>query len=285
MVVVKIIGGLGNQMFQYAAGLSLSSRLGAELKLDISEFPSYSLRRYGLHSWCVDDATDVRAKDALRTGFSYRVRDFLFGNKTKCKLYKETSFGFTDDFFRLDGDVYLDGYWQSEKYFAGITPVLKERFKPRMPLQGKNLETARRIVNSNSISIHVRRGDYITNQTNQGIYSACSADYYNGALSYISQRASDPALFVFSDDISWAKQHLALPIEPYCVDFNDEANCHLDMHLMSLCKHSIIANSSFSWWGAWLGSYEGKIVVAPKRWFSDSSFDTKDLIPERWTVL
>jgi hypothetical protein len=134
----------------------------------------------------------------------------------------------------------------------------------------------------NSVSIHIRRGDYVTNKRHSKVFSPCSHDYYSRAAKLIADQQPNPHYFVFSDDIGWAKANLEFEYPTTFVDVNDEAHSHEDMRLMSLCNHNIIANSSFSWWGAWLNVNPEKVVIAPQKWFSDYKCNTQDMIPENW---
>jgi hypothetical protein len=176
------------------------------------------------------------------------------------------------------------GYWQSEKYFSEFSQQIRRDFSFCKPLSSDNEEFANEINHINAVSLHVRRGDFVNNPTTLATHGLCSLDYYRAAVQYISYRVNQPHFFIFSDDIAWTKENLEIVFPCHYVDHNQGAESHNDMRLMSLCQHHIIANSSFSWWGAWLNPSKEKIVIAPKRWFA-KQIDTRDLLPPSWVVL
>jgi hypothetical protein len=186
-------------------------------------------------------------------------------------------FRFNPELFKLHGSFYLDGYWQNELYFKDIEKTIRSDFQFVRPIDERNKNIAELIKNSNSVSIHIRRGDYINNQLYSGI---CTEDYYQKAIRFINAKLKNKTFFVFSDDIQWCKSHFNSD-NFHFVQGNEGTNSYKDMQLMSYCKHNIIANSSFSWWGAWLNNNLGKIVIAPERWLN-VGYSTKDLIPEEW---
>ncbi len=177
---------------------------------------------------------------------------------------------------------YLQGYWQSERYFAGHAERIRSDFAFRHDMSGANLDVAHAIGQRTAISVHVRRGDYISNAKTLAVHGTCSPDYYHAAIDTLLQRCPGARLFAFSDDPQWVSQML-LPRYPdlVLVDHNKGLDSYNDMRLMSMCRHHIIANSSFSWWGAWLNPIQDKMVIAPSRWFANGT-DTQDLIPEGW---
>ncbi|WP_158303673.1 alpha-1,2-fucosyltransferase [Methanosphaerula palustris] len=182
-------------------------------------------------------------------------------------------------------NVYLDGYWQTEKYFKDIEEILRREVTLKDEPDSINLEMAERIQACHSVSLHVRRGDYVSNPTTQQFHGCCSIDYYNRAISLIEEKVDDPSFFIFSDDLPWAKENLDIPGEKTFVAHNGPEKEYCDLWLMSLCQHHIIANSSFSWWGAWLGQDAEKMVIAPRRWALSESFDTSDIIPDSWITI
>jgi hypothetical protein len=151
-------------------------------------------------------------------------------------------------------------------------------------LSGKNADIAEQIGRVNAVSLHVRRGDYVKNPKTTATHGLCSLDYYHTAIRYIYETVEQPYFFIFSDDMAWVKEHLKIDAPCQYVDHNQGKESFNDMHLMSLCKHHIIANSSFSWWGAWLNSSPEKIVIAPNKWFANQN-NIKDLLPNDWVTL
>jgi hypothetical protein len=200
-------------------------------------------------------------------------------------IYREPHFEFDPAVPELQAPCYLDGYWQSERYFSDIAGVLRRDFTARAPLNRQNEALAAGIDVVNAVSLHVRRGDYVDDPTTNRFHGICSPDYYERALAFIIARAGMPELFVFSDDQQWARANLRFSVPMTFIDANPPDRGHLDMYLMARCRHNIIANSSFSWWGAWLNPSSEKIIVAPQRWFSNSGHDTRDLIPPSWARL
>jgi hypothetical protein len=178
-------------------------------------------------------------------------------------------------------DVYLDGYWQSEKYFKDAEPVLRSQLRFVPPPAPGIREWIPQLQRGEAVAIHVRRGDYVTSRVNRYVHGILPIEYYRAAVTELAQRASRPRFFVFSDDPGWCEAHLRLPYT-FTVIRGSPGGSHEHLRLMSLCRHYIIANSSFSWWGAWLGSAPPGIVIAPCRWFRGASVDTPDLVPAHW---
>ena len=290
MVIVKIIGGLGNQMFQYAAGKSLAKRLGSPLKLDLSSFGSYGLRTFELERFSIryELATSGElARYANKHPFLSAASKLLFRRDMfeNPLVYKERAFHYDAGVLKISKDVYLSGYWQSERYFEVISEEIRDEFTFRQVMSGRNMRIAREISSCNAVSLHVRRGDYANNPETKSYHGLCSAVYYDAAIDHISDKVESPHYFVFSDDLDWVRTNLKLPQPVTFVDGNHGTQSYNDMRLMSLCKHNIIANSSFSWWGAWLNSNHDKIVIAPSRWFNSARHDTRDLYCPGWVVL
>ena len=174
------------------------------------------------------------------------------------------------------------GSWISEKYFKDIEDIIRKEFTVKVPQTGRNRETAEMILNSESVSLHVRRGDYVTSPEYREIYDICNLGYYERCIKYITDRVKSAHFFIFSDDSEWAKNNLKIPFPTTFVGHNNDKTNYEDLRLMSQCQHNIIANSSFSWWGAWLNANPGKIVCAPEKFIRLRNFDTKDILPENW---
>ncbi len=293
MVIASLIGGLGNQMFQYAAARALADRHNAPLLLDTSGFEDYPLRRFELGELKI--RAEIATPHHLDT-----IRPQQFKNKLgrilshlesslrrpgKIRIFNERSFAYDANFFEQSPPIYLNGYWQSERYFLDSARAIREDFTLKLPLDSACQNVLGNIKQTTSVSLHVRRGDYVTNTTTAQFHGTCSLAYYQAAVGYIAAQVTDPHFFVFSDDLDWVGKNLHVPYLTTLVDVNGPDRGVADMALMSACQHHIIANSSFSWWGAWLNSAENKIVVAPQRWFNQASHDTRDLLPESWVKL
>lgn len=292
MIVSHIIGGLGNQMFQYAAGRSRSLELGVPLLLHVSDFADYGLHQ-GFQLDQVFDCDFQFAKESdVRRFLGWRgyplSRRVLRRKAAKVlrgeKFVVEPGFDYWAGIASAAKDCYLAGYWQSEKYFLNVEGVIRRDFSFKTPLAGLNAEWATRIASSTAVSLHVRRGDYVANPKALAVHGLCSPDYYHSAVDRIAQELPSSEFFIFSDDIPWVRKHLRITWPCHYIDNNKGAASHNDMHLMSLCRHHIIANSSFSWWGAWLNPRTDKKVIAPKRWFADGR-PVHDLIPAGWVTL
>jgi hypothetical protein len=175
------------------------------------------------------------------------------------------------------------GYWQSSKYFSDYEKEIREDFQFIKPLDRKNLSVLKKIEKTSSASIHIRRGDYVSNSKINKVHGTCSITYYRKAINHLKRKFPNSAFFVFSDDPNWVKENIKINNATY-VDWNQGKNSYKDMQLMSRCKHNIIANSSFSWWGAWLNCNPKKIIIAPKIWFNDpiAQEKSKELIPKTW---
>jgi hypothetical protein len=182
----------------------------------------------------------------------------------------------------LPGPVFLEGYWQSERYFREIRSLLLKEFSLRDSLPPACSGLLRDIDDCDAICVHVRRGDYLSNPVAVRVHGICSMDYYHAGVRELSQGLGRPRCFVFSDDPAWVRSSLTFDCPMTVVDINGPKDAHLDLALMAACDHFLIANSSLSWWGAWLGKYEDKKVIAPERWFLTQDIDTGDLLPESW---
>jgi len=293
VIIPQIIGGLGNQMFQYAAGRSLALQKRQDLKLDLSGFATYGLHQgFELARVFACDAQAATATD-LRTILKWQSPALLrrILARQSMSAFRHPTFVVEPKFSYWAGinDVpdacYLSGYWQSEKYFSNHAAQIRQDFRFVPALSDENQKMVELIAGSNAVSIHIRRGDYLKNKTNMAIYGTCSPAYYQAAIQHIAERVSNPHFVLFSDDLEWAREKLKIDFHTTYVDHNSGAESFNDMRLMSLCQHHIIANSTFSWWGAWLGSNPAKIVIAPDPWFDDQRIDASDLIPDSWHPL
>jgi hypothetical protein len=289
MIIVKLMGGLGNQMFQYAAGKALAVKHNTIMKLDLSFFyDQHSIvtkRNYELNEFNndLDIATSSEIKEYTKweDKMVYKNVAKYFPFFKNHFIYRENTFCFNKKFFSLHPNTYLIGYWQSEKYFTSIAEAIRNDFSFR----NIQSELSNEISSCNSVSLHVRRGDYVASSETASLHPVCPPKYFYKAADYIADRIDSPVFYIFSDDLEWVKMNLKLKYPMKFCTTNAPNTGYFDLHLMTLCKHSVIANSSFSWWGAWLSSANNKLVIAPKYWFRDSSIDTKDLIPVNWLKL
>ncbi len=292
MIITKLIGGLGNQMFQYALGKKLALKNQDELFLDCSFFSekgSHTPREFELDVFTLK-ATLAQDEQIglfqLKNGSRLAsLASKLFAVDRKYKTITEKGHEFHPEVLDSKGNIHLIGYWQSELYFADIRHELLRDFQFATSLTRKNQELAKEIQSCNSVSIHIRRGDYVSNESAKSFHGLCDIPYYKRGIEYLERNESDLAFFVFSDDIYWAQENLMINAPTTFIDHNKGKASSDDMRLMSMCKHHIIANSSFSWWGAWLNSNENKKVIAPQRWFLDRSINTQDVIPKSWIRL
>lgn len=280
MIIVKLKGGLGNQMFQYAFGINLAKSNGTKLMLDVSNYGKPSeIRNLALNDFKVE--YEVLPEKLVRTFNKHKHPIInkvinIFFRRTHIYVERKVS-PFNPNIFSKNCG-FFDGYWQSEKYFRNIREEIIAHFRPK-ELKDSDNELIKLLRGGNFVSIHVRRTDYLNNKNAQ-IYVECSLEYYINALAYVKAICPDIKVVVFSDDYEWVKQNLK--IGPY-LDMSEHKNqAYLDIYLMSLCKHNIIANSTFSWWGAWLNQNENKVVIAPEFFFRDENKFKNDIIPTSW---
>ena len=279
MVVTKLYGGLGNQMFQYAAGLGLSARLKTSLVPDISWFEEMktnphiiSRREFEL------DIFDIKPR-------AVNLFEKINLSINKPTIFCEKSAGFQSDFNNLSGNVILDGHWQSSKYFKQVGESVIDRFTFPATTIAKNKLLLKEIGGSQSVSVHIRRGDYASNKETNRDYGLMPPSYYEAAAKLINKLVGSPRFYLFSDDIEWCQKNLRFGNDMVYISNNKGLKSYEDMRLMAACKHNIIANSSFSWWGAWLNQNSNKQVYAPKKWANKQSLKNNDLIPETWIKL
>ncbi len=288
MIVSKIVGGLGNQLFCYAAGKSLAERLNVPFKIDIRAYDDYKLHAYALENFAISAAIANANECAYTSPASTlkKIWQHLSGKRPDLKLYQEQGLQFNKQLLTLPANSYLSGYWQCEKYFSSAAEVIRQEFSFKDEPDAMNADMLTQIRNSKSISVHIRRGDYISNPSANAVHGICELDYYQQAATYLANKLNtELSFYVFSDDPEWVKQHLHLSGNTIYVAHNNAVQNHEDLRLMSACEHHIIANSTFSWWGAWLNPSSQKIVIAPKQWFKDPNYDASDLVPASWIRL
>lgn len=276
MIIVQLSGGLGNQMFQYALYRQLLA-MGREVKIDDETcYKDAGTREKQLSVFGItyDKATQeelITLTDA-KMDLASRIRRKIVGRKTKS--YMERQFNFDETVFQLE-EAYLEGCWQSEKYFSMVKKTLRQEFIMNMPVDKENEYFLEQIMQTESISVHIRRGDYLQQQAVYG--NICTEEYYEHAIALMKERHPKAIFYLFSNDAVWVREHM-IGEQYVVVDCNDESTGYLDMLLMSRCKHHIIANSSFSWWSAWLNQNSEKEIVAPKKWLNGR--DCSDIYTE-----
>jgi len=284
------MGGLGNQMFQYALGRRVSLLRKTELKVDVSFLNdlsySHTSRKLELDVFFDDisiatEAELAKFKNIQESKFKkgiQRLFPFVFPYHTIGERLKQ----YDESIINSPKNSLLIGYWQTEKYFLQMQEVIRKDFTFKKRLEGLNRALAENISSCNSVSMHIRRGDYVHNSETSKFHGVCSPEYYYEALEFIEKKSANIQLYVFSDDMEWVKVNMKFDVPVTYVDNNTGNQSYIDMQLMSLCKHNIIANSSFSWWGAWLNNNPDKIVVAPSKWVNDATINVTDIIPVGW---
>ena len=289
MIITEIKGGLGNQMFQYAAGRVLAEINKTNLLLDTKIYDNQIMHNgFELTRIFNIDAVIAKHEDICKINrfYNYKIARYIKNYVSRYldinTFYKEKSVTFNSKFFNLKDNCYLSGYWQSEKYFSNYEDLIRQQFKFITLLSSQNAIVADVIKKtSNTISLHIRRGDYLSTAEARSVHSVCNVDYYKRAMREIETKILNPTYFIFSDDIEWVKKNLKIKKNHHYIDHNTSIESYNDMRLMSLCDHHIIANSSFSWWGAWLNPKIDKIVIAPKKWFANG-LDCTTHVPEKW---
>lgn len=281
-IIVALEGGLGNQMFQYAAARAASVRTSSQLALDIRPLSASGERGYSLAAFRLRETVELVTEGPAprRNG---RIRNFFNSLLRGERCFRESGFRYDPAVLSITPSLRIEGYFQSERYFADIAPAIREDFTPREDLLAEiNLLAEKLIPSGPCISLHVRRGDY-TNPATMAVHGLLDAPYYEKALRLVTERIGQALpICVFTDDPAWVRANLVLPGR---VRFISEhtSTAQQDMILMSRCTHHITANSSFSWWGAWLNPGRDKVVVTPARWFQPAArLDTRDLRPDGW---
>ncbi len=270
-------------MFQYAAGMAYSQRIGVDFKIDISDFGKYGLHN-GFELEKLFGVNNI-AQGLNEFGFgiysSKTLRRILRKLNNKNLFFWNYLSECPVEYFlqKKQTRLYLDGYWQDERFFINVAPELKKIFKFRDP--PLRLDYISNLINeSNSVALHIRRGDYITNKAAASIYGVCDLNYYQRAIDFVRTKIKNPRFFVFSDDTEWAKNNFSKD-EFLVVDQNRGKDSCWDMYLISMCTSAIISNSTFSWWGAWLGEGDGH-VIAPNKWFINRE---NNIVPARWVKI
>jgi hypothetical protein len=289
MIIIKLTGGLGNQMFQYALYQSLHKK-DTRVFIDDTSFERrhphehISLKEIfpGLSFQKAADPEISRLADLKRDYFNKIRRNVIGMRRTHIQ---ESDINFKKHILELNGDFYLDGYWQSEKYFEAIDTEVRSAFSFRQTNDRKNIELMETMRNENSVSIHIRKGNDFQGKSRLNI---CDREYYRQAIDRIGHMTKDPVFYIFSDNFKWAAESLEF-VDARFVDWNASfgADSYLDMQIMSCCRNNIIANSSYSWWSAWLNDSAEKTVIAPRTWFNDNTvnYRIEDILPGSWITI
>lgn len=288
MIAVQIFGGLGNQMFQFAAGTALARHHGVDLVINTRFYDTGQPTELDFRL----DRFSLTPVEADRTRLPARLRDglgaYLAGKfrRPDFTAYHEPHLAFDPNVATLPDQTYLCGYWQCARYFDAIAPEIRDLFTLRDAPAGANYETLEAFQKTVPVSLHIRRGAFVSNPKFYAVHGTCNMDYYHRAAEYIAERAGrDITIYAFSDEPDWVAENLKLPFKMEVVAHNGLDHNYEDIRLMRHCRHHIIANSSFSWWGAWLNPDPGKIVVAPSRWFADAGMQDHDILVPEWITL
>lgn len=286
MIITRLKGGLGNQLFQYAAGLMLAKKFNEELKLDVSGFehPSHmnsdTPRTYQLKAFAISGGVASK-EEAMNARNPYGILSRLWRFFNQRILKRNVYFDYHPDFFNTYHG-YVEGYFQSEKNFKEIENLVRKEFELKKEFESSLfLKEKEGILGKNCISVHIRRGDYVKDSKTQNFHGNCSKEYYEKGMECIQSKVESPTFCFFSDDIEWTKKEFGEK-EQYVFISNPELEDYEEMMLMSLCKHHIIANSSFSWWGAWLNQNPNKIVITPQKWLQVEPDPQPNILPESW---
>lgn len=283
------MGGLGNQLFEYALAKALAIKFNKDLIIDprpiLAEAPQ---RHYDLHllnlekedfgspflRWIVRWVASVRLGRYFKTVMPYAW---------SFKMVRDREQGFEKELFNIKArNIVLQGYWQSYKYFEDIRPTLLKEFTFKTTPNKVNQNFLNLIESRQSVGVHIRRGDYVSNPLANQLHGLCSMDYYVQAIGIINKKVKDPHYFIFTDDPDWAEVHFIISENQNIIRHNLGVQDFEDLRLLMHCKHFIIANSSFSWWGAWLGRDPNKVVISPSKWFNIDETPIEDRIPESW---
>lgn len=306
--------GLGNQLFQYAAALALSLEKNTALKVDVSSYEGYKLRKYELENCFGITTARATAEEIAAFRFDHPVKKIwnkLVPSKKmrmlglpyeeaglprkvlvfydtvsaphKRKTYQEPHYHFDRKFFNATDHVYLQGYWMSWKYFQKYEEQVRNIFSVKKELVQHLHQLAAVMRSTNSVSVHIRRTD-LTDPFVTKLKGVLTADYYEKAIAYLQEQYNDLSVYFFSDDMDWVKENFDLnKAKITYIDKTITSTGIEDFYLMTQCRNNIIANSTFSWWAAYLNSNPNKIVIAPKKWYSDNAhYDYKDVYPNEW---
>lgn len=289
MFYIGLRGGLGNQLFQYAFALSASKQQGIPFAFDLHYYEHQpkkdTPREYLLHHFNIE-APIATATDTSRFHNTFAT----YARKIRRRFVPQHDYVYNPKQLRVSHNQYLEGFWQSEKYFSSYASLLSTQITLKEPLTPSADAIAQAIQHHKeqgiiTVLLHIRRGDYVTNPSASAFHGAQTTEYYAQALTHIESLISTPFhIYITTDDITWTKEHIHTS-HPVTYISNPLIPDYQEFMLMSACDHFIISNSSFSWWPAWLGSHPKKIVIAPKSWVKDPSVPTPDIIPDSWITI
>jgi hypothetical protein len=266
MIIVKLQGGIGNQLFQYAYGKSVSTRLKEVVKFDASFYTAQNKRAYSLDFF--NTAPDI----ATATEIQGARQNYI----------KEHQFNFSEQLAAPPSGSYIDGYFQSERYFKDNASEIRNEYTLKNPFSGNATSLKSTIEHTdNTVSLHIRRGDYVSDKKTNTFHGVLPLSYYEAAINLMTEKIGAHTLFVFTDDPTWVADEFSLS-KNFILASRLGSIDYEELLVMSSCKHHILANSSFSWWGAWLNPHKDTTVIAPRNWFANQSLNTKDLLPEHW---
>lgn len=296
-IFVRVSDGLGNQMFQYALGRALSQRTGLALSLDVSWFDPRlkhsTPRRYGLDVFPIQ--AEIATQQQLKAiAFNETERRFgLVPLSEMVAFFREPSRRYWPQVASINGPAYLRGYWQSPRYFGAFADTVRTHLAPPQPTSPDGRKFAAEIAQApNAVAVHVRRTDYVNQQWGlERFAGCCPPEYYSAAIDRLAQQFGSLSLFLFSDDPRWVRANFDTRRHAMTVvDVPGHVDApYFDLYLMTLARHHVIANSTFSWWGAWLKTATDGAVITPRRWYAnegpETAFGTLDRFPADWTVI
>jgi hypothetical protein len=286
MIITRFYGGLGNQMFQYAISLAILKKYKTNFYLDLSYYSKKKIdvhpRQFLLHHFFSVKNQKYILKKSLMLSFLTYFNCF----KKRFLIKEKKGFIFDQSLLEKKPPFILDGYWQSYIYFENIKSDLQKLYLNPKGLNKANKEMLKKINHTRSVCVHIRRGDYISNPRANSFHGVLTQNYYKKALKVLGKLVPKAHYFIFSDDVEWVRLNPPPPAIPYTiVDINDESKPYFDLWLMGHCKYFIIANSSLSWWAAYLAKFKNKIVIAPTYWLRHLKSEDTDLIPPEWILI
>ncbi len=290
-LIARLQGGLGNQMFQYAAAMQVSKQSGYRFFIDSSYYldqeriaPNNTVREYRLDAFNISAKNIPKYPAIIAYSLTKKRRINYWLRAVKIPLLHWQLLTENNYMSRAHNLVMYD-YWNSEQYFSEVASEIKKEFTLRYPLSSEAIGWERIIQETNSVSIHVRRTDYVNNPITNQYHGVLPLSYYRKGLEIIKQKLNHPEFFVFSDDIAWSKDHLDFLSPVNFVKINGKNQDVEELYLLSQCQHHIIANSTYSWWGAWLSNNPDKMVIAPRVWRPGVDAKTAGIVPDGWLVI
>ncbi len=288
MIYVRLLGGLGNQLFQYASARAVALRRGVGLGLDLRELGGRAAHiTYGLNHFAIKAEVDPAGLPPTKAGNPVGYALWRAGMWRGPRFLRERGLGVNPAVMAAEDGTYLHGYFQSETYFADVIDQIRAELTITTPPSAENAAWLARIAaDAQAVSVHLRRGDYVSAAKGSATHGTCDEAYYRAGLARIAEATGMvPRAYVFSDDPGWAAANLSLGVETLVVGHNGPLQHYEDLRLMAACRHHVIANSTFSWWGGWLDHKADRIVIAPARWFASDDLVNPDILPADWIAL